>query len=343
MPENRWVAHIKKFARDNNLSYGCAMSDPKIKDGYIPAPKKGKKGKKVVEFEKLEQAFPDTAPKAKNVAINKFPASFWTRQRQEDDADWENEQTLNAINKADAKKKAKTEKRRVRTGALKELRKSGYSDYTDARGEEVIYDNSVLLDFLENWLAGGDGEDIISDPEEREAIIDDWKHHQLFQMKEKKEPKAKKAPAKAKAKKAPAPTAAEFNALIKERWDSYTPEEQEEIRRREKAKAKEKREKAKAKKAPAKSPAKSPAKAPAKSPAKEPLSATDERLLARAKHLLSQMDSMRSVGVMMNEDQRDEIEDTIRRLSGRGYSGGVVLPIGYDRELLRRTGDPLFL
>jgi hypothetical protein len=283
MPENRWVAHIKKFARDNNLSYGCAMSDPKIKDGYIPAPKKGKKGKKVVEFEKLEQAFPDTAPKAKNVVIQARPAKSWAKQRQEDDEYWENEQTLNAINKADAKKKAKTEKRRVRTGTLKLLRKSGWQDYTDARGEEVIYDNDVLLDFLENWLAGGDGEDIIGDPEEREAIIDDWKHHELFQMKEKKEPKAK-APAKAKATKSPAPA-----------------------------------------------------------PAKSPLSATDERLLARAKHLLSQMDSMRSMGIMMNEDQRDEIEDTIRRLDGRGYSGGVVLPKGYDRELLRRTGDPLFL
>jgi hypothetical protein len=100
MPENRWVAHIKKFAKDNNLSYGCAMTDPKIRDGYTPAPKKGKKGKKAVEFEKLEQAFPDTEPKAKNVVIR-------TRQELDDDADWENEQTMIAINKAEAKKTAK--------------------------------------------------------------------------------------------------------------------------------------------------------------------------------------------------------------------------------------------
>jgi hypothetical protein len=333
MPENRWVAHIKKFAKDNNLSYGCAMTDPNIRNGYIPAPKKGKKGKKAVEFEKLEQAFPDTAPKAKNVVIR-------TRQELDDDADWENEQTLIGINKADAKKKAKKEKRKVRTGALKLLRKRGWQSYDDSRGEEVMYDNSVLLEFLEDWLAGGNGEDIIGDWQEREAIIDDWKQHQVFQ---------KKAPAKAK--KAPAKkdeTAAEFNARIKKRWDSYTPEEQEEIRRREKAKAK-----------------KAPAKSPAKAPAKAQLSATDEKKLARAKQQLSQMDSMMSMGMMMDEDQRGEIEDTIRRLSGRGYSGGsfltnmlsfapalaraveksggVVLPKGYDREFLRRTGDPLFL
>ena len=74
-----------------------------------------------------------------------------------------------------------------------------------------------------------------------------------------------KTPVSAPVKKAPAPalsqmTAAEFNAFIKKRWDSYTPEEQEEQIRREKARAK----KARAKKAPApakKAPAK---KAPAK-------------------------------------------------------------------------------
>ena len=70
---NRWVEHIRKFAKDNNMTYSCALSDPKIRDGYIPAPKKGKKGTKAVDFEKLEQAFPSTEPKPKNVVIQARP------------------------------------------------------------------------------------------------------------------------------------------------------------------------------------------------------------------------------------------------------------------------------
>jgi len=32
---NRWVQHIKKFANEHNLSYGCALSDPQCKATYI--------------------------------------------------------------------------------------------------------------------------------------------------------------------------------------------------------------------------------------------------------------------------------------------------------------------
>lgn len=31
---NRWVEHVRKFASDNNLSYGCALSKPECKDSY---------------------------------------------------------------------------------------------------------------------------------------------------------------------------------------------------------------------------------------------------------------------------------------------------------------------
>jgi hypothetical protein len=31
---NRWVDHVKKFAADNNLSYGCALSKPECKETY---------------------------------------------------------------------------------------------------------------------------------------------------------------------------------------------------------------------------------------------------------------------------------------------------------------------
>jgi hypothetical protein len=67
-----------------------------------------------------------------------------------------------------------------------------------------------------------------------------------------------------------------------------------------------------AKKAP---PAAKKAPAPPPPPPAKQLSSADEKILNRAKQQLSQMDRARSMGMMMDEDQRDEIEDTIRRLS----------------------------
>ena len=31
---NPWVEHIKKYAKDNHLSYGCALSTPECKNTY---------------------------------------------------------------------------------------------------------------------------------------------------------------------------------------------------------------------------------------------------------------------------------------------------------------------
>jgi len=31
---NQWVSHVKEFAADNNLSYGCALSKPECKETY---------------------------------------------------------------------------------------------------------------------------------------------------------------------------------------------------------------------------------------------------------------------------------------------------------------------
>lgn len=42
---NKWVEHVKKFARDNNMSYGCALTDPDIRRGYEKAPVKKTKAK----------------------------------------------------------------------------------------------------------------------------------------------------------------------------------------------------------------------------------------------------------------------------------------------------------
>ena len=36
---NAWIEHVRGFAKKNNLSYGCAMTNPKVKDGYVPATK----------------------------------------------------------------------------------------------------------------------------------------------------------------------------------------------------------------------------------------------------------------------------------------------------------------
>jgi hypothetical protein len=37
------VEHIRAFAKKNNMTYGCAMSDPRIRDGYVPSSKSKKK------------------------------------------------------------------------------------------------------------------------------------------------------------------------------------------------------------------------------------------------------------------------------------------------------------
>ena len=42
MSSNPWIQHVKKFASDNKIAYGCAISDPECKKSYhkksSPAP-----------------------------------------------------------------------------------------------------------------------------------------------------------------------------------------------------------------------------------------------------------------------------------------------------------------
>jgi len=38
-----WITYVKKFAADNNIKYNEALRDPKLKEGYEPAPKKQRK------------------------------------------------------------------------------------------------------------------------------------------------------------------------------------------------------------------------------------------------------------------------------------------------------------
>jgi hypothetical protein len=68
MPLNRWIEHIRKFARENNMTYSCALSDPNLKDGYIPAPKRmGKRARESLEMgaEDINRAEAKKAPAKK--------------------------------------------------------------------------------------------------------------------------------------------------------------------------------------------------------------------------------------------------------------------------------------
>ena len=40
---NAWITHVKNFAKENNKSYGCAISDPACKNSYERVVKKSKK------------------------------------------------------------------------------------------------------------------------------------------------------------------------------------------------------------------------------------------------------------------------------------------------------------
>ena len=33
---NKWIEHVRKFSRENNISYGCAISDSRCKASYEP-------------------------------------------------------------------------------------------------------------------------------------------------------------------------------------------------------------------------------------------------------------------------------------------------------------------
>jgi hypothetical protein len=50
---NQWVDHVKKFAADNNLSYGCALSKPECKETYRAKYGVSKKLSKKQNIEKM--------------------------------------------------------------------------------------------------------------------------------------------------------------------------------------------------------------------------------------------------------------------------------------------------
>ena len=59
---NEWIEHVKNFARKNNLSYGCAITEPRCQASYKPK----KLTLKEIEEQRRkasQQARNDSAPK----------------------------------------------------------------------------------------------------------------------------------------------------------------------------------------------------------------------------------------------------------------------------------------
>jgi hypothetical protein len=67
---NRWVDYVKKFAADNNLSYGCALSKPECKETYRAKYGVAKKLTKKQNIEKMGAEDMD-APNIKMVVKEK--------------------------------------------------------------------------------------------------------------------------------------------------------------------------------------------------------------------------------------------------------------------------------
>jgi hypothetical protein len=85
---SRWIEHVKEFAKKNKMSYGCALSDPNLKKGYVPT------GDKKRKPEKLEMATPSTEPKPKNIAIKPRPEPAVAQKRKEREDDYKRKADL---------------------------------------------------------------------------------------------------------------------------------------------------------------------------------------------------------------------------------------------------------
>ena len=48
---NAWVEHVKKYAKENNISYGCAISEAKA--SYVKVDKKAKENKEKQETDNV--------------------------------------------------------------------------------------------------------------------------------------------------------------------------------------------------------------------------------------------------------------------------------------------------
>ena len=74
-----WVEHVRKYAKDNNISYMCAISDAsKTYDKKKPIKKKSEPVKK-----KKEPVKKKSEVKKKTEPIKKNKSNFWSRTNKE--------------------------------------------------------------------------------------------------------------------------------------------------------------------------------------------------------------------------------------------------------------------
>ena len=52
---NAWVEHLKKYAKDNNVSYGCALSMPDCKNSCYKKTKESKTKESKTEESKTKE------------------------------------------------------------------------------------------------------------------------------------------------------------------------------------------------------------------------------------------------------------------------------------------------
>ena len=48
MSTNKWIEHVRDFAKRNSVSYGCAISMPECKTSYTKGETEAKQVKKIV-------------------------------------------------------------------------------------------------------------------------------------------------------------------------------------------------------------------------------------------------------------------------------------------------------
>lgn len=72
---NSWTLFVKKWASDNNMSYGCALSDQKMKEAYQKSKSQVSKVKRIPKpKDKSEEPIvipPEKVSKVKSEGFNK--------------------------------------------------------------------------------------------------------------------------------------------------------------------------------------------------------------------------------------------------------------------------------
>ena len=72
---SKWIEHIKAFAAKNNLSYGCALSDPQCRATYTPVKKPATQKKEEKQKQKkdfVSQEEKDAFIRSKDYIYYKF-------------------------------------------------------------------------------------------------------------------------------------------------------------------------------------------------------------------------------------------------------------------------------